>query len=576
MANKEIKTSAEIYREQRKERLAKAAKKKSSPKRDKAVRIIVKTLCIILAVLLVGWGAANVLLDVFYLPQKMLKAAKFEDAKVSVAEYNYYYMSLYNRIANMSQQYDQYGQGYGKMYTGFDYNVDPAEQEYTAEDAPEGVKTWADYFKTSAATSAVFYQTMYKKATSDETIKAGFTYSNEDLEKELTDAITQLETYAKNNDYSLNNYISKVCGEGLNEKTYTELVKRDYIVAQYFTWFQENAADSLSAKEVKEYYNKNRDGFDKVSARAFPFSYAKTTDENGKETSDFTKAEAEKQANKFLSQLTDEASFINLSRDFAPKSQKENYEDASATAIKDLTKKDLANSAKLADWLFNSKRTAGDKAVIADKDNSVFYVVLLTKVAAPDKSDAGVSVRHILFKADTKDAEGNALDDKTIAKNEKSALKKAEDALKKWKDGEKTEDSFTALAKELTEDEGSKETGGLYEDINASSSYVPEFLNWSIDKARKPGDTEIVKTDYGYHVMYFVKNSGEQKWSSDVRNEIASKDYSDLVEKTYDDIDEKLVKNDTFIDFFADRTSSVISTNIKNAAANASASTISQ
>lgn len=44
MANKEIKTNAEIYREQRKERLEKAAKKKHSAKKDKAIRIIVKTI----------------------------------------------------------------------------------------------------------------------------------------------------------------------------------------------------------------------------------------------------------------------------------------------------------------------------------------------------------------------------------------------------------------------------------------------------------------------------------------------------------------------------------------------------
>ena len=61
MADNEIKTNAEIYREQRKARLAKAAKKKSSPKRDKAVRIIVKTLCIVIVVALVLFGAARVL-----------------------------------------------------------------------------------------------------------------------------------------------------------------------------------------------------------------------------------------------------------------------------------------------------------------------------------------------------------------------------------------------------------------------------------------------------------------------------------------------------------------------------------
>ena len=33
---------------------------------------------------------------------------------------------------------------------------------------------------------------------------------------------------------------------------------------------------------------------------------------------------------------------------------------------------------------------------------------------------------------------------------------------------------------------------------------VTEFNNWIFDDARKAGDVEIVKTSYGYHIMYFV------------------------------------------------------------------------
>ena len=36
---------------------------------------------------------------------------------------------------------------------------------------------------------------------------------------------------------------------------------------------------------------------------------------------------------------------------------------------------------------------------------------------------------------------------------------------------------------------------------------MPEFLNWAIDTQRKPGDCEIVKTQYGYHIIYYVGDS---------------------------------------------------------------------
>jgi hypothetical protein len=32
---------------------------------------------------------------------------------------------------------------------------------------------------------------------------------------------------------------------------------------------------------------------------------------------------------------------------------------------------------------------------------------------------------------------------------------------------------------------------------------VPEFLNWCMDANRKVGDSGLVKTTYGYHIMYF-------------------------------------------------------------------------
>ena len=59
------------------------------------------------------------------------------------------------------------------------------------------------------------------------------------------------------------------------------------------------------------------------------------------------------------------------------------------------------------------------------------------------------------------------------------------------------------MVKKHTKDDASKETGGLYEDIHPQSSYVTNFLNWCVDTDRKVGDTGIVQTEYGYHIMYF-------------------------------------------------------------------------
>ena len=136
------------------------------------------------------------------------------------------------------------------------------------------------------------------------------------------------------------------------------------------------------------------------------------------------------------------------------------------------------------------------------------------------------SVRHILVKPvaeDTEDAEAEiseqAWDD---------CLKQAEDILAEWKSGSATEDSFATLANLYSEDGGSNTTGGLYESISHSSNYVEPFLKWSIDMTRQPGDTEIVKTEFGYHIMYFV--SGEAEWIQAAKTNLLSERTTEMID----------------------------------------------
>ena len=91
-----------------------------------------------------------------------------------------------------------------------------------------------------------------------------------------------------------------------------------------------------------------------------------------------------------------------------------------------------------------------------------------------------------------------------------------------------TEESFAALAEELSEDGGSKSNGGLYQEIY-HNQMVQTFNDWIFDESRQVGDTGIVETDYGYHVMYF---SGENipYWKVQVRNSLRNTDYNAWLE----------------------------------------------
>lgn len=104
----------------------------------------------------------------------------------------------------------------------------------------------------------------------------------------------------------------------------------------------------------------------------------------------------------------------------------------------------------------------------------------------------------------------------------------AEKILNEWKSGEATEGSFAELVGLYTEDTGSAATGGLYEDIAPGDSYVENFLNWTIDTNRQTGDTDIVKTEYGYHIMYYV--AGEPYWPTVVGTQLQSERITDMID----------------------------------------------
>ena len=57
----------------------------------------------------------------------------------------------------------------------------------------------------------------------------------------------------------------------------------------------------------------------------------------------------------------------------------------------------------------------------------------------------------------------------------------------------------------------------------ATGDMVAEFEAWCYDAARKPGDTGIVKTEYGYHVMYYVGT--EKEWTKDAITSLTTEKY---------------------------------------------------
>ena len=138
------------------------------------------------------------------------------------------------------------------------------------------------------------------------------------------------------------------------------------------------------------------------------------------------------------------------------------------------------------------------------------------------------NVRHLLvaYEGGKTDANGN----KTYTEDEKTKAKlDAMELLSKFEATDKSEAEFEKLAKEHTDDNGSKATGGLYEDVYPGQM-VEKFEEWCYDAERKAGDYGMVQTDYGWHIMFFVGDSETTYRDFMIENDIRSEDLTKWME----------------------------------------------
>lgn len=551
----ENKSAAEIAREERKARIGKAGDAMAEKKEKKANQSKAKRRAKWLVPLAVAVVAlALVLLYYFGVPHRTLSVAKFSNGtKVSVAEYEYFYKAVYNNVSNTAYQYEQYyssfyGEGAGKMMTGFDYTKTPKNQEFTLSEEDTGITldkevygehpTWADFLTEYALKQAQETNAVYKAA-----LKAGTKLSDED-KKEIENQIEELRKTAADSNYSLNAYLMANYGRGMNESLLRKTMTKQAIASAYINAETDKITAAVTDDDIRAYYDEHKNDYNKVDLRYFTIAAepAKNTDDTNytddelaemtKKTLEEKKAEAEAFYNEVtLDNFTNTVyNYVeeDMKQYFDPSSDQynESYTTASGAASSDLS----ANlSEDVATWAYDESRAVGDKFMtqVEDDEGCVTFIIVVMK-SLPERDDTlqPVSVRHILF-ALTKDEEatddqGNKTTEKKEIRTPEEARAEAEATLDAWVASGAKEDDFSKIASEKSEDPGSADNGGLIEDIYTDSSYVEPFLNWAYADGRKVGDYGVVDTDYGSHVMYMSSISDRPKWMSDIASTIAT------------------------------------------------------
>ena len=137
-----------------------------------------------------------------------------------------------------------------------------------------------------------------------------------------------------------------------------------------------------------------------------------------------------------------------------------------------------------------------------------------------------VDVRHVLLMPEDPDATTGE-DGYPVYSDEawEACRVKAESIYEEWKNGDLSEDSFAQLAMDNSED-GNAAEGGLYENVYVGQM-VESFENWCFDENRKTGDHGLVKTQFGYHIMFFVDSA--EIWFSTAKSDMVNAALENIV-----------------------------------------------
>lgn len=402
----------------------------------------------------------------------------------------YYYMTNYSRYVN---QYGSY-----LSYLGLD-----TSDSLKGQDFYDGDSTWFEYFADMTKNEVEELIVTYLASK-----EAGYDDSA-NVQKNVDAAMANIADYAERSGYSLAKYIKLCYGTGVKEADVRRAMELFYTAQSFYNHCYDGY--TYTEDDINAYFDKNGKSFMYYDMLSHSFK-AEVTDKSTTAEKEAAIEKVEAAANAMLG-LKTEKEFADYVENYL-KAQGEKDSDIK-TVLANLKGEDMVydEDYKYADWAFEEGRKVGDVTVIYDKDTYTYTVYMITKLPARYEYNT-VDVRHILFT-------------KSVYGSDDAAKKKAEEILAAF-EKDATAENFATLAGEYTEDTGSKMNGGLYEAVK-QGEMVDEFNDWIFAAERKPGDAAIVKTDYGYHVMYF-EGVNDPAWKIDVVTALKSEAYTETYE----------------------------------------------
>ena len=447
------KKHSEVFRAQQKEQ----AERQAELRRTRIVATVVAAvlLCVLAALVIRAFVRDTRNSNGYYMRNAVVMSN--DAVTLNAAEMSYFLYGQANSFFNSyyslyrgyyTSQYDSYA-AFLKTFTGIDTSVSLKKQMH-------GSVTWFDYFRDLAEKEVKGYIALCGKAASE-----GIALSDDALEGiKARAAATDLNAY----------------GSGINVTDVENALKLKTLADVYKFRMIENT--DITDGELSGYFNDNYTDYTYIDYLTFTVDF-------GGENSVADSKDAAKALADGIAAATDRASYIAAVTNIVG-------EDKIADRMKDIevTKSAFVGSdavTKMFDRSFAENSTYLLENVKEDGKSGSYTVYMLLKQPYTD-DEKTADVRHILISTYESDEEGRA---------------EAERILALFKATDMTADDFARLALRYSEDITSLAGGGLYERIWKGGDAADAFDQWCFETERQPGDCEVVKTSYGYHVMYF-------------------------------------------------------------------------
>lgn len=410
---------------------------------------------------------------------------------------------------------------------GVDLTKPLDEQTYYDED-----RFWSDYFIDQAIELAVSDYTMSDLANAE-----GYKLPAE--EQDSIDAEFKLiESNATASGYTLDEYVRAYYGNGADFAGYKAFVQRNALAESYRLHRIETFAvseDQITAKNTEKYDEYSSFSYNYYSFDFTDFLTGGTTDDSGNTTYSEEEAKAAEAAAKEAAELLAKATTVDeFNKAIAQLSINKDKETApTSTAQTDVLYKNVPESYR--DWIIEDGRVAGNTK-IADKVTTTMtddvttetvsgYTVVLFN-SRNDNEDKLDNVYHILVPIAEDEVTGGTPSDEDLTAYFEVAKEEATVILDSWKAGEATKDSFIQLVNEKSADtvalDGLYENISRYDDYTSSEVFSNKVRDWAIDPERKVGDTELVSSDLGYHIVFYAGESDQTYRYLNIENELRS------------------------------------------------------